>query len=318
MPQPPVDTDAADFLDDLDWTPAVRANAVSILNRWARWCVAHDTTVRAARRTELRAYLEDRKTAAPGAATRRKDWQIVRAFYAWAARSRRDDNPGGGLLKEDPMLGVRGPRVSSKPSTRAAKPDEVAAILDAFGNDELGRRNAAMVSLMWRSGLRVGELPGINYADVVAWGETRHVIRLHQEHTKTAEPRLVPVHPETQRYLDRYLRRRGRHHGPLFVGRLGHTADRDGRLTTLAIRQVVERAAARAGVPVSSHQLRRGFVGQYLRDSRGDVLGLEVIGGWADHRMPRLYLADEEADAGIARYFDVVDNTTPVRRLRSM
>jgi hypothetical protein len=36
-------------------------------------------------------------------------------------------------------------------------------------------------------------------------------------------------------------------------------------------------------------------------------LGLEVIGGWADHRMPRRYLADEEAAAGVDRFFQVVD-----------
>jgi integrase len=118
---------------------------------------------------------------------------------------------------------------------------------------------------------------------------------------------MVPVHPETQHLLERYLRRRGRLPGPLFMGRIGHTSDRDGRLTTQAIRDVMKRAAKATGVDVSPHQLRRGFVAQYLRASRGDVLGLEVIGGWSDHRMPRRYLADEEAEAGIDRYFDVVD-----------
>ena len=47
----------------------------------------------------------------------------------------------------------------------------------------------------------------------------------------------------------------------------------------------------------------------------GDVLSLEIIGGWADHRMPRRYLADEEAEAAVDRYFDVADGR---HRLRSV
>ena len=208
------------------------------------------------------------------------------------------------------------PTSHPRPATRAAKPDEVEALLDAFGTDEAGRRNQAMVSLMWRSGMRVGELPGIDLADLVDWGTTgRQIILLRGDDVKTGEPRRVPVHPETQRLIGRYLRKRGRLPGPLFMGRIGHTANRDGRMTTQSIRDMVKRAAKKAGVPVSPHQLRRGFVSQYLRASRGDVLGLEVIGGWSDHRMPRRYLADEEAEAGIDRFFDVADNP---RRLRAV
>lgn len=310
MSATPLDADAADFLDDLDYRGHTRTVAVSVLNRWARWCVTHDTTVRAAGHRDLRAFLDARESAGVAPSTRRKDWQTITAFYAWAARptrpAQRGDRPGGGILKADPMLSVRAPYVSSKPATRAAKADEVERLLDSFPSDEYGRRNAAMVSLMFRSGMRVGELPGLNLADLVDWGATgRQVLLVDGADTKTGEPRRIPVHPETQRLLARYLRRRGRLPGPLFMA--NGTADGDGRLTTSAVRQMVKRAAKRAGVPVTSHQFRRGFVSQYLKASRGDVLGLEVIGGWADHRMPRRYLADEEAQAGVDRYFDVFD-----------
>ena len=63
MPQSPLDDDVADFLDDAHWSPAVTQNAVSILNRWTRWCATHTTTVRGAQRADLRGYLDDRQTA---------------------------------------------------------------------------------------------------------------------------------------------------------------------------------------------------------------------------------------------------------------
>ena len=124
----------------------------------------------------------------------------------------------------------------------------------------------------------------------------------------------MPVHPETRWPLERYLRKRGRMPGPLFMGRIAHTKDVDGRLTVRKrIRGVVARAAKVTGVPLSSHQLRRGWTAQFLRQSRGDVLTLEIVGGWADHRMPRRYLADEEADAAIDRFFDVAADDHPTR-----
>ena len=251
---------------------------------------------------------------------------MIRAFYRWASTPTRSH--GGGLLKEDPMTAVRGPHVTAKPATRAAKPDEVAALEDYFdeiarrrgagGQLERARRNAAMVSLMFRSGVRSGEIPWIDLADLHTRPNGRPAIHLRAEHTKTGEPRIVPVLPETERYLSRYLRARGNDAGPLFAGRILHTRDRNGRLQASAVQRVIMRAAKRVGVPVSSHQLRRGWTGEYLR-AGGDVLSLEVVGGWADHRMPRRYLADEEASAAIDRFYDVADDAAGRRRpLRSV
>src|SRR5262245_48966556 len=63
MRQTPLDDDHADFLDDAHWQPRTREVAVSALNRWARWCVAHGVTVRSAKDRDLHAYLDERKAA---------------------------------------------------------------------------------------------------------------------------------------------------------------------------------------------------------------------------------------------------------------
>ena len=117
MPQQPNDDDVAEFLDDSDWTAPVKINATSVLNRWTRWCTAAGTTVLGADRKTLRAYLAERQAAEIAASTRKKDWQVIRAFYTWAATPSRQR--GGGLLTDDPMDSVRPPSVPSRPQTRA-------------------------------------------------------------------------------------------------------------------------------------------------------------------------------------------------------
>lgn len=308
MSQPPADPIFAEFLADSGWSRANKINAVSVLNRWARWCANHDTAPITATRADCTAYL-DTRAGELAAATLRVEWRMLRAFYGWLARDVADG--GGGERDDDPMRRVKGPRTPTRPATRAAKAGDVAALERCFDQSELGRRNTAMVSLMYRSGLRVGELPQLDLADYTTIGEGRAVLTIKV--TKTGEPRVVPVHPETQRYLTRYFRKRGTAVGPLFRGAT-HTRAIDGRITTKAIQDVIRRARERTGIAIAPHQLRRGFTAAYLRDG-GDVLSLEIIGGWADHRMPRRYLADEEAAAAIDRYFDVADGK---RRLRSV
>jgi site-specific recombinase XerD len=337
MPAAPTNPAVAEWLDDGGggepdraksdgWTPAVKVNAVSKLNQWCAWLARQTPPVELldAERAHLKRYLAERKDAGLGASTRHKDWQMIGAFYAWVAIPGR--RGGGGLLAENPMDAVRGPHVPKQRTTRAAKPDEVAALEDHFeqvarqrrggGEAERARRNAVAVSLMFRSGVRVGELPWIDLADVVTRPNGRRAIHLHAAHTKSGQDRMVPVLADTERLLKRYLRQRGEAPGPLLLGREAHTAAADRRLTSSSIAETITRAARRLGLDVRSHQLRRGFTAQYLR-AGGDVLSLEVVGGWADHRMPRLYLADEEAEAALDRFHDVVDQSAG-RRLRAV
>jgi integrase len=158
-----------------------------------------------------------------------------------------------------------------------------------------------MISLMYRSGLRVGELPWIDLADVFETDAGLRVIRLHDDHVKGGRGRDVLVLDETWRLVRRYLRDRGMAPGPLFRGRAAHTRDRHRRLSVDAIKSVVKRASTATGVAVSPHQFRRGWTASAIR-AGVDGAALQVQGGWRDDRMPRRYLADEERAASLDRY----------------
>jgi len=326
----PTNPNVADWLDDGGggdpstrrgdtWSPRVKDQAAYALNAWCAWLDTRGIKLLEAGRRDFRKWMDERTAEGVKASTRRKEWFYVSAFYTNAAIPVRKG--GLGLLAEDPMDTVRGPKVSGRPTTRTAKPDEVDALVAYFsqqasldragGEAERARRNVAMVSLMFRSGCRSGELPAMDLDDLVTIDGHR-AIKLYADDTKSGEPRLVPVTKETSRYLDRYLRLRGNTPGPLFRGREGKTRTNDDRLTARAVQDVIKRAARKLDVPVSAHQLRRGFVAQYLR-AGGDGVSLEVIGGWADPRMPARYLADERDAAAIARFHAVTDGGNRLR-----
>lgn len=309
MSQAPSDPMVAEFLIDAGYTPANQANVTSVLNRFHAWLRAtHGVDdLLDATRIHCFEYLESRRgeisarTGRPiSETTRQGDWRQLRAFYAWAERE-------GELDGRSPMARIPAPRVVANPPTKAASTDDYHRLLAVFGDDELGRRNKAMVSLMFRSGVRRGELPTI---DLAHWDERAAMITI--PHPKNNQSRRVPVDAETLSFLRRYLRRRGRNPGPLFRGAT-HTADRSGRIKPRAVADVVERATRRAGVDISPHQLRRAFAGNWLR-SNASQAALEVVGGWKDSRMVRRYMADQAEEIAAAEFRAKVDTGAAKRR----
>jgi integrase len=313
MAQHVTDADVADFVDECGWKATTLTNATSILCRWERWLAGQDVAPMAANHRHLRAYLDERAELGTGKNTVHKEWQTIRALYAWAARpvegypeARRGprSRPGAGILSADPMLRAAAPD-QAEPRVRTAEPADVTKLLDYFtatarqrrggGEADRARRNAAMISLMFRAGCRVGELPHIDVEHLLR--DERGTIvacRIGGDDgtlTKSRKGRLVPVLPETAVLIERYLRRRGLADGPLFVGREAHTASTDGRLTAQAIRLVVSRGARRCGVAISPHDMRRGFAVD--AKSRGvDNGSLMTVCGWQSERMLLRYLGE--------------------------
>ncbi|MFN7197815.1 MAG: site-specific integrase, partial [Hylemonella sp.] len=79
-----------------------------------------------------------------------------RGFYAWLGRE--------GLVASNPVLGVRAPK-AAKPLSKALGVDEAVQLAehhDAGQDPWLEARDAAMVELLYGSGLRVGELVGLD------------------------------------------------------------------------------------------------------------------------------------------------------------
>lgn len=162
---------------------------------------------------------------------------------------------------------------------RAMKTRELELMLDTCAADPgpAGLRDAALLSLLYATGLRRDELSRLELDHYDAGtGELRVL------HAKGNRQRTAYVRGGTARVLDEWLTLRGRWPGPLFVpvnksGRLGRTA-----ISHQAVYRIVDKRAGQAGVSdLSPHDFRRTFVSDLL-DQGEDLKTVSDLAGHAD------------------------------------
>jgi integrase/recombinase XerC len=214
-----------------------------------------------------------------------------RGFYAWLGRE--------GLVTSNPVQDVRSPK-APKPLPKALGVDD-AVQLAAFRSDAqdpwLEARDAAMVELLYGSGLRVGELTGL---DVLASNAARGWIDLPagEAHVlgKGSKRRTVPVGGPTLAALKHWLSLREQvlreatdaadddARRALFIGRNGT------RLTAQSIWQRLKRRSLQAGLatPVHPHMLRHSFASHVLQSS-SDLRAVQELLGHANITTTQVY-----------------------------
>ena len=212
-----------------------------------------------------------------------------RGFYTWLGRE--------GLVSANPVQDVRAPR-QARPLPKALGVDEAVQLADhvAEGDDPwLEARDAAMVELLYGSGLRVGELVGLDVAasDAAQRGG-RGWIDLPsaevQVQGKGSKRRGVPLGTQALAALQRWLAVRDKVAGEgdaamaLFIGRRGT------RLTPQSIWQRLKRRSLLAGLatPVHPHMLRHSFASHVLQSS-SDLRAVQELLGHAHIGTTQVY-----------------------------
>jgi integrase/recombinase XerC len=201
-------------------------------------------------------------------------------FTAWAAKR--------GLMASDP-----GDRLSSPSSPRALpgvlKQSEAVALLEVAGvaaddGDPLHLRDRLVLELLYATGMRVGELVGLDLDDVDAQRRTVRVLG------KGAKERVVPYGVPTQRALDDWLVR-GR--PALVTGASGPAlllGARGGRLDPRTARDVVHRMLRHVpGAPdIGPHGLRHSAA-THLLEGGADLRSVQEILGHATLATTQIY-----------------------------
>ena len=215
-----------------------------------------------------------------------------RGFYVWLGRE--------GLVKANPVADVRAPK-SPKPLPKALSVDDAVGLasFQAEGaNPWLEARDAAIVELLYGSGLRVGELTGL---DVTASSHAKGWVDLAgaQAHVlgKGSKVRIVPVGSKALQALNAWLALRGQGSRPLaaaalldadpsalFIGRNGT------RLTAQSVWQRLRQRGVQAGLaaPVHPHMLRHSFASHVLQSS-GDLRAVQELLGHANITTTQVY-----------------------------
>ncbi len=216
-----------------------------------------------------------------------------RGFYTWLGRQ--------GLVASNPVQDVRSPK-APKPLPKALGVDDAVQFANFESDDNawLEARDAAMVELLYGSGLRVSELVGL---DVVAGKDAKGWVDLQaaEAHVlgKGSKRRTVPVGASALAALQRWLDLRGPSgtasaapvptaladaSAALFTGRNGT------RLTAQSIWQRLKRRSQLAGLnaPVHPHMLRHSFASHVLQSS-GDLRAVQELLGHANISTTQVY-----------------------------
>jgi integrase/recombinase XerD len=187
-----------------------------------------------------------------GARSSARQLSGLRGFFRFLVRER--------VVAEDPTTLVDRPKLTRK-LPRVLSFEEVERLLAAPDPaTDRGVLHAAMLQLMYASGLRVSELCGLRVSDLDL---QRGLVAVHG---KGGKRRLVPVGEVALDHATRYVRdvrpkRTRAGETALFVSRCG------GRFTREGFWKIVRRCAVSAGItPLPSpHRLRHSFATHLLR-----------------------------------------------------
>lgn len=263
-----------------DLSPASATNYRHWLMRFGRWCaitLEREAVVGDVEPGTVDAYLALLRLTSPDGAN--STWVALRSFAGFLAERRIHHDDGESVLRV-----VRRPKVKDK-HRRALSDAEMWRVIAVAGEGEQGGRDRAVIWTLLGSGLRRGELVGLQVGDV---NLTERLLHVEAATSKSIRARDVAIPVELVKELDHYMQdvRVGdkADDAPLFVNRRG------GPVTGNAIRLLFDRLKVRTGIAdLCAHMLRHTWATNYNRSGSGSRFDLQVEGGWNSARMADRY-----------------------------
>jgi len=224
----------------------------------------------------FRAFLAARRRADVGSRSLARTMSALRTFFRWLEAE--------GILQSRAVRRVAMPKVGHsvpKPLTVT----KAAAVMESESDTEdawIGARDAAVLLLLYGSGLRISEALSLTLKDAPVPG--RDVLRISG---KGGRERLAPVLPVTQEAVSRYLQLVPYTldaDGPLFLGAKG------GALSPRILQLKMERLRAALGLPATAtpHALRHSFA-THLLSSGADLRQIQELLGHASLSTTQVY-----------------------------
>jgi len=192
-----------------------------------------------------------------------------------------------GLRRDDPSVGLDGPRLG-RPLPKILAEDEVTALIATAAADKSagGRRLSALLEMLYATGLRISELVYLPLAAAKGGARTL-VVR-----GKGGKERLVPLGEPAAAALAHYracrghFLREGEASPWLFPSR-----GAEGHLTRRRAAQLLKALAAKAGIDprrLSPHVMRHAFA-SHLVDGGADLRSVQEMLGHADIATTEIY-----------------------------
>ena len=233
-------------------------------------------------RTHIRHWLSSLHQKGNKPATVSIRYRSVNRFFGWCVtEEERSDNP---MDRVDP------PRIPSEIQAYY-QPDDVEKVVKSIGRSTPHNlRDAAMVMVLYDSGVRAAELCGMKAEDL-DWRDRTILVT-----GKASKQRRVSIGSKSAMAIERYLRKRGTKSDWLWLGSGSMP------LNTNGLRMMLQRRFKDAGVKFrGAHAFRRGFAMEYLA-AGGQEGDLKELGGWQDYAMVSRYAKANAGERAIAAH----------------
>ena len=227
-------------------------------------------------RDSITHYLQARRQDGVTARSAARELSAIKAFCRFLNER--------GELHGDPSQNLRMPHLPQRLPSVLTR-EEVEALLQAPDAATAGgKRDAALLEVMYATGLRASELAGLQLADIdLAGGFVK-------AHGKGGKERLIPLGELALLQLDDYLASgrpallKQRREAAVFVNRSGRAMSRQN------VWKIVKKYVLQAGIdkPISPHTLRHSFA-THLLEGGADLRSLQQLLGHADIATTQIY-----------------------------
>jgi integrase/recombinase XerC len=247
---------------------------------------------------DFRAWLAARASTGLKRSSTARALSTLRGFFRWLKRRGLADNAALSALRTPKV-----PKAVPKALTAAEAEEVVATVAELSDDDWIGKRDAAVLLLLYGCGLRIGEALGLTRAMAPRPGQQALLVT-----GKGNKQRMVPLLPVVTAAVAEYLAAcpfAQRKEDPLFL------AKRGGPLTARRVQQRMQDLRALLGLPESAtpHALRHSFA-THLLAGGGDLRAIQELLGHASLASTQRY-----TEVDVAGLLEVYDRAHP--RVRS-
>jgi integrase/recombinase XerC len=222
----------------------------------------------------LRSWLAHLKNKGYKRSTIARKLASLRSFFKFTVRE--------GYIKTNPVANLATPKQEKKLPTFLSVEEVVKLIEAPSKGDKNGLRDRAILETLYSTGIRVGELAGLDIKNVDFIGG---IIKVKG---KGKKERIIPIGEKAVKAIRNYLDNRkasGRkQEQPLFLGTRGK------RINTRSVRRIVDKyikiVSKRKGI--SPHSLRHSFA-THLLDRGADLRSVQELLGHANLSTTQIY-----------------------------
>jgi integrase/recombinase XerD len=243
--------------------------------------------------TEIVSYLYKLKDEGKSAATVNRKLASLRALYTYMKKE--------GIVSRDPTEGIKSPRVGRK-EIEYLTIEEVDSLLALPDDSVKGKRDKAILELLYATGIRVNELVATDVEDI------NLRIGFYTCNGDAGKARIIPIGKPARRAVEDYifnsrdiLLKENEDEKALFVNYYG------GRMTRQGLWKLLKAYGDKAGLGdrLTPHTLRNSFAVHMLQNG-ADLKSLQELMGHEDLTATQIYLSVTRH-----RIKDVYDRTHP-------